>query len=144
MTQTHSPLRTQGASALYRLRDYLNPLQFLSLVGELQGPEGDTTAHRLIAMAARIEHMPATYDQEHLGDEATAYLCYRAGGCSWHISEKGRVIEGEMIPAFGLADMGFPELGYISIDELVNQRVELDLDFEPRPLSAIREQLAAA
>ena len=41
-------------------------------------------------------------------------------------------MEDEQIQTFGLSNLGYgAELGYISIDELVGENVELDLYFSP-------------
>ena len=49
--------------------------------------------------------------------------------------------EGGIDQAYGYAILGgheqFSEFGYISIAELVSQRVELDLHFTPKPLIKI-------
>jgi len=56
----------------------------------------------------------------------------------WYITEKD--MGDEQIQAFGLADlgMGFPELGYISIEELVENGVELDLHWTPKTLAEVK------
>jgi len=46
-------------------------------------------------------------------------------------------MEREQLQAFGLADMGSPELGYISIVELLQKGVELDLHWTQKKLSEI-------
>ena len=41
--------------------------------------------------------------------------------------------------AFGLCDLGYPELGYFTIGELEANRIERDLHFTPQSLHAIME-----
>ena len=58
------------------------------------------------------------------GDDAVVYLHYFRGGMDWYITEKD--MEEEQHQAFGLADLGYGgELGYISIQELIDNGVSL-------------------
>ncbi|MEQ1916574.1 MAG: DUF2958 domain-containing protein, partial [Gallionella sp.] len=83
-----------------------------------------------------IETMPKTYQTDRQ-DDPVVYLHYFKGGCDWYITELD--FEAEQLQAFGKADlgMGFPELGYISIVELLECGVELDLHWPVRKLSEI-------
>ena len=50
----------------------------------------------------------------------------------------------EMLQAFGYADIGYgPEAGYISIEELLENDVELDLYWTPRPWGEVKKAAAA-
>ncbi len=82
--------------------------------------------------------MPKTYEQDGKGDDAVVYLHYFRGDMDWYITEKD--MEAEQHQAFGLADlgMGFPELGYINISELIDNNVELDLYWEPKTLREVK------
>ena len=81
--------------------------------------------------------MPETYGQDGMGDKAIAHLHYFKGSMDWYITEKD--MEGEQLQAFGMVDMGYgPELGYISIAELVQNGIELDLHFTPMTLGEIK------
>ncbi|WP_281400841.1 DUF2958 domain-containing protein [sulfur-oxidizing endosymbiont of Gigantopelta aegis] len=90
-------------------------------------------------MATLIKTMPKTGEQENKGDEAIAYLHYFVGAFDWYISEKDML--DEQIQAFGLGSMGYPEYGYISIAELIENNVELDLHFKPEPLKVLKQDL---
>ena len=80
--------------------------------------------------------MPRGYEQDGKGDSAIAYLHYFTGSCDWYITERDTTDEQHQ--AFGLADLGYgPELGYISVQELIENGAELDLYFEPKPLKEI-------
>lgn len=99
-------------------------------------------------VAAVIETMPKTYEQDGKGDDAIAYLHYQVrhpnyAYSDWYITEKD--MENEQIQAFGLVSLsgGRPELGYISLVELGTlEMVTLDLDFTPTRLGDIRKELA--
>ena len=88
-----------------------------------------------------IEAMPKMRATESVEDP-TVGLHYFKGGCDWHITEAWEE-DGEIM-AFGLANLGYGgDLGYISITELVQHGVELDLHFRPVPLSTVREKEGA-
>jgi hypothetical protein len=101
----------------------------------LRGEEREYFADMLNALTDRIESMPVTYQQDGLGAEAIVYLHYFTGGrASWFITEKDK--DGGTEQAFGKADLygDGGELGYISIDELTANNVEIDLHWTPKPL----------
>ena len=77
-----------------------------------------------------ISTMPKTYEQDGKGYNAIAYLHYFKGNADWYIVEKD--IEDKQLQAYGLVNLGYgAELGYISIDELIGDGVEIDLYFQP-------------
>lgn len=92
-------------------------------------------------LAKRIQTMPQTYQTDGQGDQALVYLHYFKGAGDWHITEKDSDPDGEgQVQAFGRANIGFGgEMGYISIVELTQNNVELDLYWTPKPLSAVKE-----
>lgn len=90
-------------------------------------------------LAHRVERMPVTYGQDGLGDKAIAHLHYFQGGADFYITEKD--VENEQLQAFGLVDLGRgPELGYISIVDLIKNNIEIDLHYEPQTLADIKLQ----
>jgi hypothetical protein len=89
---------------------------------------------------ARIAAMPKTYDQDGLGDNAIAHLHYFVGGCDWWITEKDAETPAEpgQHQAFGIANLGYgPELGYISIVELLANGAEFDLYWHPKTVGQL-------
>ena len=60
----------------------------------------------------------------------------------WWITEGSR--EGEDFIMFGLCDLGLPELGYVSLDEMLAVRgplglgIERDLHWVPKTLREVR------
>ena len=85
-----------------------------------------------IANMPNLADLPAlnSYDQLFEEDRANAYdqipvfmklFTPRAGG-TWFITEGESVHDGDDILCFGLCDlgMGFPELGYVSLKELMD------------------------
>ena len=130
-------------NALDTLSQFMPKGERFALVAGLSTDESEYFAAKILEMAERVRTMPATYGQDGKGERAIAYLHYFAGGMDWFITEKD--VEPDQLQAFGLADLGegFPELGYISIQELTAHGVELDLHFAPKTLAEIKASRSA-
>lgn len=128
-----------------QLRYFIPARQRWALSDLLRGEEGDFFAGLVLDLAECIKSMPQTYEQDDKGDEATAFLRYfHPAGFDWHITEKDKgdgTDDMNQYQAFGLADMGSPELGYISIAEMIDTPgVELDLYFAPKTIREIKAE----
>ena len=123
---------------LTELRHFIPARQLAVIRMNANGEEGAHFRAKLSEFSDRVQTMPKVYQQDGLGDRAIVYLHYFRGGHDWYITE--RDLTGEQLQAFGLASLDghYPELGYISIAELIGLGVELDLYFEPTPLGEIR------
>jgi hypothetical protein len=118
------------------LRPYLSNAQLMAMNDGLRSEEKKFFIEKLLAIANTMRTMPKTYQQDGLGDQAIAYLHYFVGGCDWWITELD--IEDGVSQAFGLASLGYePELGYISIIELIRNSAELDLHWTPKTIGEI-------
>lgn len=119
------------------------PINQLVIIREcLEGEEREFFVKKMDEMKAVIEKMPVTYSQSESGDEAVAYLHYFYGKCDWYITEKDMEGDGT-VQAYGMADLGYgPECGYISIQEITQSGiyVELDLHWEPKTLAEIKKK----
>lgn len=122
--------------AMKFLQGFVSPAQLLELTDAIQGEEGAFFSQLVIDLAERIQIMPKTYETDGQGDEAVAYLHYYLGGADWYITERDS--EPENLQAFGLVNMMEIELGYINIEELIANGVEMDLYWTPKTLKAIR------
>lgn len=134
-------------------RHWMPYAQRVVLTQSLRGEEKSSFVTILTELKARIESMPKSYETDGQGDEAVVYLHYFRGSVDAWVIEKDKGEEpdnGEPVPlpcecyeqyqAFGKVDLGYgAELGYISISDLINNGVELDLYFDPKPLSEIRK-----
>lgn len=101
----------------------------------LKGEEGDYFATLLLALKKRIETMPETYQTNGQGTSAKVYLHYFRGGIDAWITERdkgdGTDDKGQH-QAFGKINLGSGGgLGYISIAELIENDVEIDLHWNP-------------
>lgn len=109
------------------------------------GEEQSFFQEKLLEFGNRVANMPKTYEQDGKGDEAVVHLHYFHGGSDWYITEKD--LDGGVEQAFGYTilngDTENAELGYISIAELTECGVDLDLHFEPRPLREVKAEIDA-
>lgn len=126
------------------LKNFMPESERFALACGLRGEEGWHFVDQIIQTTILIQDMPKTYDQDGKGMEAIAYLHYFRGGMDWYITEKDMGDPADpddtrQHQAFGMADIGYgPSLGYISIQELIENGVELDLHFTPTPLKELR------
>ena len=124
--------------AVRTVKDFVSDSQLEAMGDGVRGEEGEFFKTLFVKLAETITNMPVTYKTDGQGDEAIVHLHYFRGNMDWYITEKD--MGDEQIQAFGLADlgMGFPELGYISIEELVANGIELDLYWTPKTLAEIK------
>jgi hypothetical protein len=128
--------KLQAAAAVLTLRHYIGASQLSALGDACRGEERQFFINKLVELAELVNSMPRVYEQDGLGDSAIAHLHYFTGSCDWYITERDTTDEQHQ--AFGLANLGYgPELGYISIQELLENGAELDLHFQPKPLREI-------
>ena len=108
---------------------------------EAQAPRG----HKMMT-AALGKKIPPLYSQDEKGDEAIVYAHYfnPYGIGEWWILEWDG--KDEM---FGYADLGFPELGYISLSELENVSIggmelpiERDLHWREKTLGEVKQAVS--
>ena len=132
---------TEVGEAVRVLRPFL-PKEEFSVMTLYANRGSDKLAYqeKLLELANRIETMPITYQQDGKGDDAIVYLHYFRRGSDWYITEKD--MEGGVEQAFGWAclngDVENAGIGYISIAELTELGVELDLFFTPCPLREVK------
>lgn len=129
---------------LRTLKDFIGMRQIEAMASGLRREEGEFFEAKLEEYAERVRNMPKTYEQDGKGGEAIVSLHYfHPNGFDWYIIEKD-MGDGSgdttQYQAFGYADMGYPELGYISIAELVENNVELDLHWTPRTLNEVKKE----
>jgi hypothetical protein len=129
-------MKNAAKDALTGMLKYFMPeSERKALLESLGGEEGNTIAETVMDMCHTIINMPVPYDTEDQIDPI-AYLHYFRGGVDAYITERDTM--GDQLQAFGKINLGYgTELGYISILELIECGVELDLYFKPVPLSQI-------
>lgn len=120
------------------LKSFMPKMELDTIWQNCKGEEGQHFIDTLRTFSERIHSMPVIYETDGQGLDAIAYLHYFNGGMDWYITEKDKIKNEPQWQAFGLAAIGYePTLGYISIQELIQNNVELDLYFKPRPLNEL-------
>lgn len=126
-------------NAFETARPFLSRAQFATLQELCNGSEGPYFDGRVRALACQLVAMPKTGEQDGEGVDPVVHLHYFLGGMDWYIVEKDEI--GGVEQAYGFVvqrgDGQGAELGYISIAQIVACGAELDLYFEPCPLSQI-------
>jgi hypothetical protein len=134
--------KREAIDALMTLREFMPSSQIQVIINAMRSEEKQYFFNKVVALAELIKGMPKTYEQDGKGNKAIAYLHYFRGTMDWYITEKdaGSPEDNRQVQAFGLADLGYGgELGYISIVELLENQIELDMYFTPTELENIEE-----
>jgi len=145
-TERHSTTTQAGIAdaraAMKPLCAFIGRAQRQCVTSLLTGEEGQFFIDKLVTLAAVVAKIPTTYAQESLGDQALVHLHYFIGGADWYITERDVDTDGAgQIQAFGMVNMGHgPEMGYVSIPEILAAGAELDFYFTPKTLAAIKSR----
>lgn len=126
-------------------RHWISHSQRVALLQSLRGEEREFFAQRLTDLKARIEAMPKSYETDRQGHSAIVYLHYFRGSVDAWIIERDRGDDTDDLrqhQAFGkvclTGDKQDAELGYVSIEELIENGVELDLYWQPVTLRELK------
>ena len=132
-----------------KLENFVGRGQLSVMLANCRGEERKFFKTMILELKNTIENMPQTYGTEGQGAEATATLHYFKGDSDWYIIEKDAGDPDDDIPgvqaqAFGFAclngDKKNAEMGYISIQELIENGVELDLYYHQKTIGAIKDK----
>ncbi|HHR6241153.1 TPA: hypothetical protein ACS71E_003804 [Providencia alcalifaciens] len=120
---------------------FISPQQAKFIKSLLNSEEKDFFIEAVDRIYSIMQVMPKILEQEGKGDNAIAYLHYFTANADFYITEKD--IEDGITQAFGLVSFvsDYPEIGYISIDEVIKAGAEIDLHFEPKTLGEIKQGL---
>lgn len=129
---------TQATAAVRSLARFINPAELETIGNAASGEEGEFYKAKLVELAELVGSMPCTYETDGQGDQAVAHLHYFSRDCDWYITERDQ--EEEQLQAFGLAYIWEEELGYISIQELIEAGAELDLYWTPKTLAQVKAE----
>lgn len=128
------PVFSRAVLAWRHVRAFVPSGQAEAMLAGLRGEESDHFAEKMIRLATLISNAPRTRESD--PDDPIVWLHYFRGSVDAFITELD--IEQEQHQAFGAQDVGYGhEMGYISIVELVENDVELDLYFAPKRLSEV-------
>lgn len=127
------------------LGNFIGRTQAAVLGDLLRGEERLAIAEQILSVWETIQAMPVTYGNE--GKEmkdVTVQLHYFLGGMDVWVTEKDYGEAREWTPvtpqmqAFGLIDLnGEPEMGYVSLQEVTEAGMELDLNWTKTDLESI-------
>jgi hypothetical protein len=117
----------------------INLSQYRTLTELIQtSEESGFFVDKVLEVHETVASIPALYAQDGAGGAAVVYLHYFKGGYDCWITELSRA---EHL-AFGVVSIGghreFREYGYISMEELFDNGVELDLYWTPKPIGEVR------
>lgn len=135
------------------LKNFMPAGERATLANSLRGEERVSIAKTILATLEVIKTMPKSYEQDGKGDDAVVYLHYFRGSVDAWITEKDDSITEELpgdqpcenyeqIQAFGKVNLygtGIvdAEFGYVSIQELIDNGVELDLYWTPKTIKEL-------
>ncbi len=127
--------------------NFISRTQASVMADILRGEERLDMAERILAIWERIKAMPQSYGNE--GKPSSEIMCelhyFHRGGDVW-LTEKDMGQAQEWTPvtpqqqAYGLCDLGEPELGYVSLEELFACGFELDLYWTPKSLKDVQTE----
>ena len=134
------------------LNQFIGRSQLSAMKSACRGEEGQFFRDMIAALKVTLATMPKTYETEDIPAEMKkATLHYFYGGCDWYIIERDAGSPDDEQPgiqrqAFGFAclngDTQNAEMGYIAIDELIENGVELDLYYKPESVEDIKARFA--
>lgn len=133
-----SPPMSHVILAAKTLQRFISPAELEVLGNACRGQERDFFKAKMVEMADIVDTMPTTYETDGQGDQAMVFLHYFTSDCDWYITERDE--SDEQLQAFGLACIWEQELGYISLAELIQAGVELDLYWTPKTLGQVKAE----
>ena len=136
MNANEEKLQRAKDNLVITLLHYIGRSQRAAIASILRGEERYGMADIINGIAERVVNMPVTYQTDGQGKKAIVQLHYFGGAANFYITEKDMNFhEGEYDQSFGYANlfggMSDAEAGYISIKELVDNGLELDLHWTP-------------
>jgi len=122
---------------------FIGKRQISAMLVGAQSEEGKFFIDKIRELSEIVALMPMLYEQDGLGNAAIVHLHYFKNGADWYITERDSVLGEPQYQAFGLADLfgDGGEFGNISIQELIENHVELDLYWTPKTLRECRTAL---
>lgn len=130
-------------------RHWIGLYQRLVLIQLVQGEEGQFYVDLLTNLKTTIEEMPKTYETEDVQiKDKVVHLHYFGGTVDAWIVERdmgdqaGQVEIGPQHQAFGPVTLSAEsiadsEWGYISIQDLIDNNIEIDLHWEPKTVKEV-------
>jgi len=120
------------------LHKFVSPNQIAALGSGCRTEEKDFFFDKIEELSNTFNTMPVSYEQDGKGNDAIVYFHYFHNNMDWYIIEKDMSIEQHQ--AYGYCDlgMGCPALGYVSLVELAENNIELDIYWTPKTLREVK------
>jgi hypothetical protein len=135
---------------LRKIQHFISGNQTKALQDIFKGEESEYAQDIVKSLSGIIENMPSSYETEDTDTpDKIVYLHYFYGASNWYIIEKDKgspddPIQGIQQQAYGYVilngDTINAEWGYISIQELIQNNVELNFHFEPIKFSELKKK----
>lgn len=143
MTMTEARQSLDGTTGFFR--HWIGVAQRNALHQMLRGEEGDFFRIKLTELKNTIDKMPKTYETEAIdGKDKIVHLHYFTGPIdAWVVEKDMGDGSGDLLQlqAYGkqclTGDKSDAEWGYISIQELIDNDVEIDLYWTPKPMGEV-------
>ena len=132
--------RKMTVNTLATLRRVIPIRQFQFLKTLLRGEEKEFFIDALTEIEFQYNDLPiiGTAGSDQPTDKAMAKIHLFGPSADWWIVEKPSHPEE---PAFGIADLGYRELGYFQLDEIIRlPGIEIDLHWKPKTVQQILEE----
>lgn len=119
------------------LSHFINPAQLQTMRTLARGEEGKFFTDKMKELTQTFTTMPKPYKTDGQGDNAVAVLHYFHRGGDWYIVERDS--SDQQHQAFGVVCLTgeYPEKGYVSIAELLENGAELDLHWTPKTIGEL-------
>jgi len=140
---------------LKTMKHFISAEQVQTLKDIFKGEESKYALDIVKTLAGIIESVPKSYETEKTDTpDKILYLHYFYGSSNWYIIEKDRgnpeddaeagLTVGGQYQAFGYVILGGDtinaEWGYIDIEELITNNVQLDFHWEPIKFSELKKK----
>jgi hypothetical protein len=125
------------------LESFVGTQQGACIRSMMRGEESKWFKDKIQELQTLVDSMPVTYETETKTAPAVASLHYFKGSTDAWIVELDKGVPGDtpadyQRQAWGVVDIGYgPEMGYVSIPELLQAGMELDLNWKPCPIDQI-------
>ncbi|MCU7801034.1 MAG: hypothetical protein KZQ70_13080 [gamma proteobacterium symbiont of Lucinoma myriamae] len=137
--QKKSATKLDAIEAIKSIKGFVCSSQLNAIGHACRGEEKQFFFDKMVEVFETVKGMPVTYEQDGKGENAIAYLHYFKGNYDAYITEKD--IEDEQLQARGWSKFygnNFED-GYISLVELIDSQIELDLHFTPISIHELKK-----
>ena len=132
--------RKLTVNTMTTLRRVIPVGQFQFLQSLLRGEEREFFVDAMTEIEFQYNDLPiiGSAGSDQPTDKALAKIHLFGPSCDWWLVEKPSHPEEQF---FGIADLGYRELGYIPMDEIIRLRgVEIDLHWKPKTVQQILDE----